>query len=106
MKDLEHLEKEHDIGRSDCFRKISRMTKQSQNTNDALLVDGKCIDDEQELLSIWREHYEDLYTPKHDPDFDKNFQTHVEESLHNIEEESYGNEDSLDIPFKAEETQS
>ena len=31
---------------------------------------------------------------------------HVEESLHNIEEESYGNEDPLDIPFKAEEIRS
>ncbi|CAB4033019.1 Hypothetical predicted protein [Paramuricea clavata] len=89
MKDLEYLEKEHDIDRSDFFRKISRMTKQSQNTNDALLVDGKRIDVEQELLSIWREHYEDLYTPKNNPDFDKNFKMHVEESLHNIEEESY-----------------
>ena len=43
MKDLEQLEKEHDIDRSDFFRKISCMTKQPQNTNDALLVDGKCI---------------------------------------------------------------
>ncbi len=43
MKDLEQLEKEHDIDRSDFFRKISSMTKQPQNTNDALLEDGKCI---------------------------------------------------------------
>ncbi len=106
VKDLEQLEKEHDIDRSDFFRKISRITEQPQNTNDALLMDGKRIDDEDELLSIWREHYEDLYTPKHDPDFDENFKMHVEESPHNIEEESYGNEDPLDIPFKVEEIQS
>jgi hypothetical protein len=53
MNDLEHLEKEHDIDRSDFFRKISRMTKQPQSTNDALLVDGKRIDNEHELLNIW-----------------------------------------------------
>jgi hypothetical protein len=66
------------------------MTKQAQNTNEVSLVEGKRIDDEHELIIIWREHYEDLYTPKHYPDFDKNFKKHFEESLHNIEEESYG----------------
>jgi hypothetical protein len=31
---------------------------------------------------------------------------HVEESLHNIEEESYGNEDPFDMPFEVGEIHS
>ena len=50
-----------------------------------LKIDDRLIQDEKELLNIWKYHYEELYTPKYNPMFDKEFKPFVETKVHEFE---------------------
>ena len=69
-----------------------------------LKIDGKLVDDENQLLSVWQKHYEDLYTPKEAPDFDEDFKALVESKLTDYSSDSLKNQDPLlDEPFSMTE---
>jgi Na+-transporting NADH:ubiquinone oxidoreductase subunit NqrC len=60
-----------------------------------LKIDGKLVDDENQLLSVWQKHYEDLYTPKEAPDFDEDFKAFVESKLTDYSSDRFKHQDPL-----------
>lgn len=98
-----HLEEQYDVDRSRFFKNISCMRKKNTAAKNILEIDGNCVDDEDELLSIWKNHYEELYTPKDQPEFDNQFKQFVENKLVEYSQESHHHNDPLDKPFEVNE---
>ena len=66
-------------------------------------VDGKRVDNDSELLDVWKQHYEYLYTPKNESEFHGDFKAFVERRLRQFCRDSYANDDPLDNPFELDE---
>ena len=56
-----------DMDRCNFQKIMSKKRKWHGNDKNELKVDGRIIRDENELLDVWKRHYEDLYTPKPNP---------------------------------------
>ena len=72
-KCFEKLQKQYDVDRSTFTRKASRLRGKKETRNDFLEVDGKRVDNDDELLMVWENHYKELHTPKDEPGFDNKF---------------------------------
>lgn len=103
VQDFSHLANMYEINRSNFHKIMSRRRKIRGNTQNGLKVDNRIVTDEVELLSIWKEHYEDLFTPKPNPNFDEEFKAHVEHKIqqYSVESLTY-TDDPLHDPFEVE----
>ena len=97
------MEKQYDVDRSAFTRKISRRRGKKETGHVALKVDGRYVDDEDGLLTVWKKHYEDLYTPKDEPEFDNEFKKLVERKLTDFAQSTFQYDDPLDEPFQIAE---
>ena len=69
-------------------------------------IDDRLIQDEKELLKIWKYHYEELYTPKYNPMFDKEFKHFVETKVREFESRNEQDpNDPLEQPFSVDQVQ-
>ena len=66
-----------------------------------LKVGQNLLTDKEEVLEVWRNHYETLYTPQQNDNFDKEFKILVEKKLQEYLVKSYDfHDDPLDTPFQ------
>lgn len=93
IKDNEHLQKTFEIDRNRFQSTISRKHKGKSQCGNVLKVGDKLINDEDEVLDIWRGHYMNLYTPAANVEFDDCFQKYVEENVQKYCSESYDHHD-------------
>ena len=100
---FESLQKEYDVDHSIFLRKVSRTCKGKKTTNDYILVDGKRVEDDDELLDVWKQYYQELYTPRDDPSFDNIFQKYIKGKLIEYSQSSFQHDDILDRPFETDE---
>ena len=99
-KSFQRLEEQYDVDRSMFMKRVSRQRKERDFPNQLTLeVGGRLIEDEDELLEVRKQHYEDLYTPKNEPFYDDNIKSYVEQELHDYAKESFYHTDPLDKPF-------
>ena len=107
IQNFEKFENLHDTDRSSFFRTISRTNNNKAPAGTVLEVDGKRVDDENDVLDIWQKHYEDLYTPSDLPSYDDEFKAFVEKSLQTYcLDSTQCKNDPLDNPFEFVEVQS
>ena len=67
-------------------------------------MDRTLIYDPEEVLSVWKKHYSDLFTPKTNPKYDDEFRRFVEAKITEYESESFNAEnDPLDNAFTEHE---
>ena len=102
-KDLKQLENEYDVDKSKFYGNISSRIKNKSVGKNVLEVDGKLIDDEDELLTVWEQHYVNLYTAEDQPKFKNTFKCFVENKLVEYAQDSHQNDDPLDEAFLVEE---
>ena len=101
--DFHKLERQYDIDKSVFDNKVTRSCRKTVNNNEFLQIDGKRVESTEELLEVWQNHYENLYTPKEEPGFDNSFKRFVENSLTDYWEKSFNCNDPLDNPFEVAE---
>lgn len=91
-----------ELNRSKFQKKMSRRRTKVGHHQEKLRDGDKIITDEAELLSIWKAHYEDLYTTLQSPLYDENFKTHVENCIaeYSLESPLDCTDDPLDQPFE------
>ena len=98
------LPHQYDVDRSMFMKKVSHQRKKRDFPNQLTLeVGGRLIEDEDELLEVWKQHYEGLYTPTNEPFNDDNFKSYVEQKLHDYAKESFHHMDPLDKPSSVSE---
>ena len=56
------------------------------------------------ILNVWREHFENLYTPKESPDFDQGFYEHVTDRVNSLNTEVDGDK-FVDKQFELKEVE-
>lgn len=106
-KEYERLEKTFEVDNSSFQKIMSKRRKQRGLQTNSLKIDGKLIDEPEDLRNIWKEHYSQLYTPRSHPKYDECFLNHVISSLKIYENESYISDyDALDDTFTVEEVNS
>lgn len=89
------------------FQRITKNKRMPKKRNvKKLEVDGKVVTDSEQLLLIWKKHYEDLYTPKEAAHYDDSFKESVQQKLKEYVDVSLScTDDVLDEPFMFDEVQ-
>ena len=106
MKNLEEDAHLYDFDRSTFQKIMSKKRNLRGRPRNELKIDDRLIQDEKELLNIWKYHYEELYTPKYNPMFDKEFKHFVETKVHEFESRNEQDpNDPLDQPFSVDQVQ-
>ena len=101
---FQRFEEQYDVDRSMFMKKVSNQRKKRDFPNQLTLeVCGRLIEDEDELLKVWKQHYEGLYMPTNEPFYDDIFKSYVEQKLHDYAKESFHHTDPLDKPFSVSE---
>ena len=104
QKQFESLEKHYETDRSTFFKITSSIRKKKEVTIQGLKVGRTLIYDPEEVLSVWKKHYSDLFTPKTNPKYDDEFRRFVEAKITEYESESFNAEnDPLDNAFTEHE---
>ncbi|CAB3978650.1 Hypothetical predicted protein [Paramuricea clavata] len=104
QKQLESLEKHYETDRSTFFKITSSIRKKKEVSIQMLEADRTLIYDPEEVLSVWKKHYSDLFTPKTNPKYDDEFRRFVEAKITEYESESFNAEnDPLDNAFTEHE---
>ena len=105
-----NLEKEinvFDVDRCTFQKNMSKKRNKKVSRRNELKIGQRIVNDQNELLDVWKNHYMDLYSPQHNTNFDDAFKRHVEEKVKVFE--SHKNEDSndpLEEPFKLDHIRS
>ncbi|CAB4025724.1 Hypothetical predicted protein [Paramuricea clavata] len=81
QKQLESLEKHYETDRSTFFKITSSIYKKKEVSIQGLEVDRTLIYDPEEVLSVWKKHYSDLFTPKTNPKYDDEFRRFAEAKI-------------------------
>lgn len=103
-KEYERLENIFEIDNSAFQRLMSNKRKERGLQTNALKIDGKFINDPEELRVIWKDHYAKLFNPMPHPNFDDKFATYIESCVKKYETESQNaTYDALDEDFTVEE---
>ena len=103
-KVYERLEKIFEVGNSSFQRIMSKRRKQRGIHTNALKIDGKLIDDPEELRNVWKDHYSELYTPKIQSPYDDRFLDYIKSCLNNYEDQCVNTVyDALDDSFTVDE---
>ena len=106
MKNLEEDAHLYDFDRSTFQKIMSKKRNLRGRPRNELKIDDRLIQDEKELLNIWKYHYEELYTPKYNPMFDKEFKPFVETKVHEFESRNEQDpNDPLEQPFSVDQVQ-
>ena len=99
--DMQQIYKYDKSGFHKC---ISRKRQFRNNCGSVLKVGQNLLTDKEEVLEVWRSHYETLYTPQWNDDFDEEFKILVERKLQEYLVKSYDfHDDPLDTPFQLNE---
>lgn len=105
MKNLEDDAHVYDFDRSTFQKIMSKKRNLKGRTRNELKIGDRLIQDDKELLDIWKCHYKDLYTPKDNSMFDNEFkhfvETRVREFESKVEEEDYN--DPLERPLTVDQ---
>lgn len=103
-REYERLGKTFEVDNSSFQRIMSKRRKQRGMQTKSLKIDGKLIDEPDDLRNVWKEHYSQLYTPKLNPEYDESFLNYVTSCVKRYENESYFTDyDALDDIFTVEE---
>ena len=65
------------------FWKLVKKSRKSSGNKIAAIKnkEGKVVSDIDQILDVWKSHFENLYTPKDNPDFDKLHYERVSEKV-------------------------
>ena len=106
-KEYEIFENIFEQDRGAFQRTMSTRRKDRGLQSYTLKINGKTIDDPNELREVWKDHYSDLYKLKYNSNFDANFTSYVENCLLDYEIESLNaSYDALDVAFTLKEVSS
>ena len=101
---FESMEEIFETDRGGFYKALAKLRKTKGKSCNSLNVDGKIVTDDAELLSIWKTHYCNLFTPSECPTFDSKFKEFVEEKVSEYKIESYNiNDDIIDDPFSVQQ---
>lgn len=107
VKNYERLANQHDVDRTSFYRKISKTSRTATVPGGVLMENGVRITEQQEVLDIWRNHYEELYTPQSNSVFDDEFRVYVEQKVEEYSTLSIEcKDDPLEMPFSHDEVSS
>ena len=89
LKENEQMQKTFEVDRNKFQSTISKKFKTNSRNGNILKIDGRLIDDEDEILEVWRNHCKDLYTPAENDGFDEPFRKQVEQKINGYSLESH-----------------
>jgi hypothetical protein len=102
--EFSNMDEFYDKDRSRFQKEISAKQKSYSGVCNELKIDGRLITEKEELLSVWKAHYEQLYMPKESPVYDEQFKVFVEQQLKEYVDLSANvTNDVLETPFTTEE---
>ena len=98
------LDKSAEVDQNRFWRLLKASRRKPNKPPPPMCFDGTLYHSPLDITNKWAEYFENLYTPKDNPEYDKEFKKHVEARVRDMDKESYEYYVAeLDSPFTVEE---
>ncbi len=107
MKEMEKINECEEMNIQHFWYLVNRKKKKIRNTIHPLKTkSGKILTKTDDIKEEWKQYFEDLYTPKLNPRYDREFKEIIDKDIENLERLTFNTEEEiLKIPITEDEVQ-
>lgn len=104
VSEQNELQRIFEVDRGEFHKRICKLRSAKIRTGNVLKIEGKLVSDKEQVLGIWRDHCEKLYSPLECENFDEDFKKLVEQKVQEYSTLSHEvTDDPLDTQFQVDE---